>query len=34
MLLTTHYVIAGVMGGLALLALAGWHSVEPEAEAA
>jgi heme/copper-type cytochrome/quinol oxidase subunit 1 len=31
MLLTAHYVIAGVMGGLALLALTGWHSVEPEA---
>ena len=30
MLLTAHYLIAGVMGGLALLALAGWHSVEPE----
>jgi cytochrome c oxidase subunit I+III len=30
LLLTTHYVAAGVMGGLAGLALAAWHWREPE----
>jgi hypothetical protein len=31
MLLTSHYVAAGVFGAVALLALAGWHSQEPQA---
>ena len=34
LLLTTHYVVAGALFGLAALALAGWHGQEPEAEAA
>jgi hypothetical protein len=29
MLLTTHFVIAAIFGGIALLVLAAWHSEEP-----
>ena len=29
MLLTAHFVVAGIFGALAALALAGWHSQEP-----
>jgi hypothetical protein len=32
MLLVSHFVVACVFGGLALLALAAWHRREPEAE--
>jgi cytochrome c oxidase subunit I+III len=32
MLLTRHYVVAGIFAGLALLALAGWHWKEPQEE--
>jgi cytochrome c oxidase subunit I+III len=30
MLLTSHYVVAGIFALLSLLALAGWHWREPE----
>ena len=30
MLLLAHWVVAAIFGGLALVVVAGWHSVEPQ----